>query len=622
MARVVTYCRVSSDEQAQKDISIPAQRKALNRWVDDRPDHDVVREFVDEGESAYAPADKRPGFCEMIAYCRRHEVDAILVHKLDRFSRNREESIIFKSLLRRNGVQVRSITENFDADTPQGFLYEGMIEVINQFYSMNLATETLKGMRENAERGYHNGGRIPYGYRLEKVTEGGREHSKLVPGPDEEVTVVREIFEMATSRRMGGKRIANELNSREVPGPRSPHWSASTVAHILNNQVYVGDQVWFRSKKAGRHGRERTEEDDWLVTEDAHEALVDRDVFERRKELAKTRQFDVRSRDQQVTYLLSRLMRCSCCGSNFVGRRQKHKVKGGNKVYYRYYCGGYLSKGSAVCPSLPIGKEWAETAVLKKLRQKLCGKGRLDALEAKVRKRIEARRQAYGTNPEAVAQKLRDIDRQIENYYRAIGAGMDVEVCQRHIDELSTKKEEMAEEAAVLQQEDYYDRAMALNIEELRRFAEVFEKKFDDLPLGARREVILKFVDQIIVLDREKLQLHLHIPLDNRGIKHLADEMESEGDFSSSGDAAEDQLRGSLPQMFTSGAARGAILNLNAQVSSAWAFDVGSSILETFYEEFEQRPNAPQTGLELPPITPKPEDRPSPPSHLPPVATA
>ena len=58
---------------------------------------------------------------------------------------------------------VKSVTENYDPETPQGFLYEGMIEVINQFYSMNLATETVKGMRENAERGYHNGGQSPYG---------------------------------------------------------------------------------------------------------------------------------------------------------------------------------------------------------------------------------------------------------------------------------------------------------------------------------------------------------------------------------------------------------------------------------------------------------------------------
>ena len=221
MVHVVTYCRVSSEEQAQKDISIPAQRKLLNRWVEERSDHRVIAEFVDEGQSAYAPADKRPGFCEMVSYCRKHRVDAILVHKLDRFSRNREESILFKSLLRKHGVSIRSITENFDPETPQGFLYEGMIEVINQFYSMNLATETLKGMRENAERGHVNGGRIPFGYRVEKVADAhGREHGTLVFGPEQDVALVREIFHMAANLGMGCKSIANTLNERGLAGCR------------------------------------------------------------------------------------------------------------------------------------------------------------------------------------------------------------------------------------------------------------------------------------------------------------------------------------------------------------------------------------------------------------------
>jgi len=157
----VSYYRVSSDEQAQKDISIPAQQKAIHRFVESDPDMKLVSEFRDEGESAYHPADKRPGFCEMISYCKKHKPKFILVHKLDRFSRNREESIIFKSLLKKNGVTVKSITEVYDPETPSGFLYEGMIEVINQFYSMNLALETIKGLNENASRGFQNGGVAP-----------------------------------------------------------------------------------------------------------------------------------------------------------------------------------------------------------------------------------------------------------------------------------------------------------------------------------------------------------------------------------------------------------------------------------------------------------------------------
>ena len=528
MINVVTYCRVSSDEQAQKDISIPAQRKALHRWVDDRPDHQVLGDFVDEGESAYAPADKRPGFREMITMCRRNGINHILVHKLDRFSRNREESILFKSLLRKHGVTVKSITETYDPDTPQGFLYEGMIEVINQFYSMNLATETLKGMRENAERGYVNGGRIPYGYRLDKVANShGREHGRLIPGPENEVAVIREIFDLGTRHGMGAKRIANELNSKGYTAPRSKHWNSSTIDTILNNRVYVGDQVWFKSRKVGRDGRKRNAKDDWIVSENAHDPLIDRELFEKRREIAASRRFSSRrAKTQPVSYLLSRLMRCEHCGNNFVGQQQRHKKASGEVVVYRrYYCSGYLTKGKSVCRSLPIKQEWIEGFVLDLLRHKLCEPGVLDELERRVRDRVEARRKTYGRGSGTVEKKLAEIEQRIGNYYRAIGEGMDPTVCQQHIAELTGRKDELEAEAGVLRRQDYYDRALEMNLDELRRFAQAFNAEFDDLPFAARRRAVLYFVDRVEVVEHQRIRVLFKVPFDNNGIKLLTDEV-------------------------------------------------------------------------------------------------
>jgi DNA invertase Pin-like site-specific DNA recombinase len=374
MTAVVTYCRVSSEEQAEKDISIPAQRKALQRWVAEQPGLPLVAEFTDEGVSAYAPADKRPGFCDMVSYCRKHDVQLILVHKLDRFSRNREESILFKSLLRKHGVTIKSITENFDPETPQGFLYEGMIEVINQFYSMNLATETMKGMRKNAERGWHNGGRTPYGYVLERVDENGRERGRLVPGPPEHVAVVREMFDLAVQQGYGLKRVANLLNTRGVPAPRRKHWNASTIGNILDNPVYAGDIVWLKSKKAGRTGRTRTDEGEQIVHQDAHEAIIDRETFEKRRALAASRQFDVHTSPRKsVDYLLSRLIRCEHCGNNFIGRRHTYQAHNGEEVtQLSHYCSGYLCKGRSVCPSLPVDAAWVESFVLDIVQARLC----------------------------------------------------------------------------------------------------------------------------------------------------------------------------------------------------------------------------------------------------------
>ena len=114
--RVVLYARVSSERQAERDLSISAQLKALRQYAQEHG-WEVYREFVDEAASARSA--NRPAFKEMIALGRqrRKRFDAILVWKLSRFARNREDSIIYKSLLRRRGISIISINEHVD-DSP------------------------------------------------------------------------------------------------------------------------------------------------------------------------------------------------------------------------------------------------------------------------------------------------------------------------------------------------------------------------------------------------------------------------------------------------------------------------------------------------------------------------
>jgi len=132
---VALYARVSSDKQ-DTDLSIMAQLKALREYTA-KNGYKVVKEFVDEAESGRTTA--RPAFREMVSLVRRQQrpFDAVLVWKYSRFARSREDSIVYKTMLRKNGVQVISITEPFE-DTPTGRLLEAMIESLDEFYSANL----------------------------------------------------------------------------------------------------------------------------------------------------------------------------------------------------------------------------------------------------------------------------------------------------------------------------------------------------------------------------------------------------------------------------------------------------------------------------------------------------
>ena len=170
------YARVSSDRQ-DVDLSVSAQLRALRDYAD-KNDYQIVREFVDEAESGRVMT--RPEFQKMIDEAKRTDVPfkEILVWKFSRFTRKREHAVILKSQLRRKGLRVVSITEQAE-DNPTGRLMEGIIETIDEYYSENLATEVLRGMREAASRGFWV---APGPLRLQEGQGAGRPQGGAHPG--------------------------------------------------------------------------------------------------------------------------------------------------------------------------------------------------------------------------------------------------------------------------------------------------------------------------------------------------------------------------------------------------------------------------------------------------------
>ena len=174
------YARVSSDRQ-DVDLSVAAQLRALRDYAE-KNGYLVAREFIDEAESGRI-AD-RPQFRKMIDEASRTTAPfkEILVWKFSRFTRKREHAVAFKSMLRRKGVRVVSITEHAD-DTPTGKLLEAIIESVDEFYSENLAQEVTRGMRESASRGFWVSSHAPYGYNRVMVQDGPKKRPTLEINP-------------------------------------------------------------------------------------------------------------------------------------------------------------------------------------------------------------------------------------------------------------------------------------------------------------------------------------------------------------------------------------------------------------------------------------------------------
>ena len=127
----------------------------------------VVREFCDHAKSA--TTDDRPEFQNMIDSAKGGDFDLAIVHKLDRFSRNRYDSAYYKRELKKCGVTLMSVLENLD-DSPESIILESVLEGMSEYYSKNLAREVMKGMRESAMECRYVGGFIPYGFQVNKET--------------------------------------------------------------------------------------------------------------------------------------------------------------------------------------------------------------------------------------------------------------------------------------------------------------------------------------------------------------------------------------------------------------------------------------------------------------------
>jgi DNA invertase Pin-like site-specific DNA recombinase len=299
--RALLYGRVSSDRQ-DVDLSIASQLRALREYAA-RNGHTVVGEFVDQAETGRTAY--RPKFREMISLARRpaRPFDLILVYKYSRFARNREDSIVYKALLKKSGVQLISITEPVD-DSAVGRLMQSIIECIDEFYSENLGEEVTRGMRESASRGFYLSCKPPYGYRKVRVSDGGKEHTRLEINETEAPVVERVFGQIAGGE--GLTSIVKELNEKGIAGPKGKGWSKTGLYEILRNQVYTGTIVWGRNSKRGLPP---------IVTENGCPAIVSEYLYQQAQAVMKQRCFTrMHPRRASSQYLLSGLARCGHCG--------------------------------------------------------------------------------------------------------------------------------------------------------------------------------------------------------------------------------------------------------------------------------------------------------------------
>lgn len=297
------YIRVSTDNQTE--LSPDSQIKTVRQFAKQHG-YIIPNEFIfrDDGISGRR-ADKRPAFNNMIAAAKQKPSPfcAVLLWKFSRFARNQEESVFYKSMLRKNGVDVVSVSEP-TIDGPFGSLIERIIEWTDEYYSIRLSGEVKRGMTERVERG--GAVSIPaFGYDI---------IDKKYVINQQTAPIVKRIF----SDYLNGVpivRIARQLNDLKITTSKGNVWENRTIEYILYNPVYIGKIRW----NPKRRTRRNYDDPDIMIVDGEHEPIIDDETFEQvQQRLAAQKKAHPRNMHAEINhdYMLHGLVKCSNCGAS------------------------------------------------------------------------------------------------------------------------------------------------------------------------------------------------------------------------------------------------------------------------------------------------------------------
>ena len=475
------YARVSSDRQ-DVDLSVSAQLRALRDYAENN-NYLVAREYVDEAESGRV-AD-RPQFRQMLDAASTDDApfEEILVWKFSRFTRKREHAVAFKSMLRRHGIRVVSITEHAD-DSPTGKLMEAIIESVDEFYSENLAQEVVRGMREAASRGFWVSSRTPYGYKKVHVQDGAKKRPRLEPDPDT-APVVERIYSLAAAS-MGVAEIARTLNDDGITNPTGRSWSKNGVHILLTNEVYTGTLQWGVDAKDGAPP---------VRVENAFPAIVSKELFSSVQSLMRSRAPSrVHPRRVGSSYLLSGLVRCKHCRSALTGQASK----GGRFSYY--VCQSLLKRGRKACETPRLNARRFERLVVEQIRTNILTESNIRDLVRLVGEEMDGLAREQRQKLETIESELADVRRRLDRLYQLMETTeLDISDVLPRVREHKERRERLEEAASEARAALSERRDVIANVETITAYAKDMSQFLATSELTELKAFIRSFVKEIAV---------------------------------------------------------------------------------------------------------------------------
>lgn len=408
--KAVIYARYSSDNQREE--SIEGQLRECMAFAE-RKGYTVIKSYADRAISGKR-ADNRPEFQRMINDSAKGEFDVVIVWKIDRFSRDKYDSVIYKSKLNKNGVSVISATEPID-DSPEGKLMESIFEGFSEYYVKDLELKTSRGMTENAIKGKFNGGHITYGYVID--------NDKHFQKHEAEAPIVAEIFRRYAEGE-AIRSIIDDLTSKGVTN-RGKKMTYHFINWILKNRCYIGEYT-FR---------------DTMNTE-AIPPIISEEIFEKcQKRLSSNKHKAASFKKMEEQYYLTGKIFCGECETSMSGISGTSKTK----ENYRYYqC---MKSKKKTCKKKIVQKALIEDKVFDSIMQLLKNKN----LIKKISERCYEMQNAESSEVSILKKQLKTVKKEITNVMEAIKAGIITKSTKKTLTDLEEKQE--AIEAALAKEQ-------------------------------------------------------------------------------------------------------------------------------------------------------------------------
>lgn len=362
---VAIYCRLSKDDASLniESSSISTQKSMLTKYVKDK-DWNIYDLYIDDGWSG--TNFNRPDFQRMIEDIEHGKVDLVIVKDLSRLGRNyiltgQYTDIIFPD----KNVRFIALDDGVDTLNSNNDIAP-FKNILNEMYSKDISKKIRSAVKTKKQQGNFLSNYAPYGY-----VKSLENKNILVPDPPA-ATIVKKMFEMAASG-MGSTTIAKRLNEENQYTPieyrnlllgkpliGKKQWTATSVLYILRNRIYTGDMVQgiYECSPFKRTPSKRKPQDDWIITLNTHEPLIERKTWEYVQKIVDGHH-KVTATD---TYkLFGGLLKCGDCGYFLSYSSSRGKEK--------YSCGNYKRFGKKACTPHNIQKEELEQIILNEIKK-------------------------------------------------------------------------------------------------------------------------------------------------------------------------------------------------------------------------------------------------------------